>query len=281
MINEIRLLTKEEMFGTQKLDILKRTGVIAGVTDYAILNGAFVSRKNHVDNDSTLKGRTSWGYLMSLNGNGHVSIVDDNSSLYWATAGRRDGAIRPVLSISDLSCFIPYIKISDKGIPMLEFGEQPQYAVGATFNRQLEEQYRAGTLIKTGKTYTNDSKKGNLEKFEPHEDEEYEYEGKKYVRVTSNSNPKENYRLSNGVRAVPGMNIWLEVAPIKWYVDKEHQLLISQTYLRSGVRFCDDRKYNGVFKNTDMYMFLNNYLLKDMIPSVIEHQSIENSPKLR
>ncbi len=47
-------------------------------------------------------------------------------------------------------------------------------------------------------------------------------------------------------------------------------MLVSKTLLASGIRFCNDGQYGrDDFKTTEMYMFLNKYFAKDMIPSVI------------
>ena len=100
-------------------------------------------------------------------------------------------------------------------------------------------------------------------KFRPVEHEEYEYNGKKYVRVKSNCYER-GYKLSNGVNVMPNDIVWLEVSPIKWYVDESSRMLISKTLLASGIRFCNNGQYRGNFKATEMYMFLNNYFKKEL-----------------
>ena len=45
--------------------------------------------------------------------------------------------------------------------------------------------------------------------------------------------------------------------------------------MASGIRFCNNGKYKGDFKNTEMYMFLNTYFAKDIIPSVVKEMTEE------
>lgn len=162
------------------------------------------------------------------------------------------------------------------GFLEVEYGEYPQYVVDTSLGRTLDSEFSAGRLRKTGKTYTTDSRRwnANSEKFSPVEHEEYEYNGKRYVRVKSNDT-NENFKLTNGVTTHPGDYFWLEVSPIVWYVDEKSKMLVSKTLLASGIRFCNDGQYRDDFKTTEMYMFLNKYFAKDMIPSVIHEMTPE------
>ena len=104
------------------------------------------------------------------------------------------------------------------------------------------------------------------EKFEPIKNEEFEYNGKRYVRLYLRAMNKQII-LTNGTPANLSDYYWLEVSPIRWYYDIKSNILISKTILASGVRFCDNHLYFDNFKETDMYLFLNKYFIKDIIPS--------------
>ena len=153
----------------------------------------------------------------------------------------------------------------------VEYGEYPQYAPGFDIQRTLADEFSKGTLRKTGKTYTTDSRRyDNFSRiFNPTTHEEFEYTGRKYVRVKANNinYQSEVDELTNGATVHPGEYYWVEVSPITWLVDEEAKLLISKTSLASGVRFCNEGQYDGDFENTEMYMFLNEYFAKDMMPS--------------
>ena len=129
---------------------------------------------------------------------------------------------------------------------------------------------RTGKIYTTG-LYTWDK---NSKTYIPVEYEEFEYKGKKYVRVKSDSYRRET-KLSNGVDVNEGDIVWLEVSPITWYVDEKSKMLVSKTLLASGIKFSNDYEYRGNFKTTNMYKYLNKKFAKDIIPSVIPEMTPE------
>ena len=278
--SDFTLLSTAQTFGSQKIDIIKQMGFKCAISDFAILLGAYVSSKSHVDGDSSLKGRTGWWYLSSSAGDGNVRVVGPSGDAILSPvlgpepAGKRSGGIRPALPYSNISDISPYGVRGRSGFLEVEYGEYPQYVVDTSLGRTLDSEFSAGRLRKTGKTYTTDSRHWNArsEKFNPVEHEEFEYNGKRYVRVKSNDTG-EKFILTNGTTAYPGYYYWLEVSPITWIVDENSRMLVSKTLLASGIRFCNDGKYEGDFKSTEMYMFLNEYFAKDIVPGVV-HEMI-------
>ena len=73
-MNDFTFLTEEQIFGADQLEILKKRGTKAAVTDFSILLGAFFSDDYHVDNDSSLEGRTGYYWTKSGNDEGNVLI---------------------------------------------------------------------------------------------------------------------------------------------------------------------------------------------------------------
>ncbi|MBR2588158.1 MAG: hypothetical protein IKD77_03000, partial [Bacilli bacterium] len=287
MKREITLLSEEQVFGSQKLDVIKTVGTKCAVTDFAILLGASVSDIFYVDDDESSKGRTTWWYSSSSNGDGNVRCVSTYGSPGWDEAGSRNCGIRPVLPYADIPGVLKKAKRNNRGILEVEYGEYPQYAPGFDIQRTLADEFSKGTLRKTGKTYTRNSRRYDdlYESFSPVEHEEFEYNGKKYVRVIENCYSVDD-KLSNGFDAKSGCVSWVGVSPIVWYVDERSKLLISKNLLASGVRFCNNRQYDGDFENTEMYMFLNEYFDKNMMPSTtyeiieddIEKKNRETNP---
>ena len=274
--NEFTLLSDEQTFGSQQIDVIKKMGRKCAISDFAILLGAYVSSDYHVDGDNSMRGRIGWWYLSSSDGDGYVPVVDRDGNRTWVFAGKRSGAVRPALPFSNISDIsLNGVKVRH-GFLEVEYGEYPQYAVDTNLGRILDDSFQAGVLRRTGKTYTTDSRRwdANSERFSPVQHEEFEYNGKRYVRVKSNDTD-ENFKLSNGVTVHPGMYVWLEVSPIKWIVDDRAKMLVSKTLLASGIRFCNDRQYNGDFKNTEMYQYLNTYFARDMVPSVVKEMTPE------
>ena len=274
--SDFTLLSDDQTFGSQKIDIIRQMGGKCAISDFAILLGAYVSSDYHVDSDSSLKGRTGWWYLSSFDGDGDVRIVNEIGSRTSNYAGKRSGAVRPALPYSDISDISPNGVRGRSGFLEVEYGEYPQYVVDTSLRRALDSEFSVGRLSKTGKTYTTDSRHWNARsaKFNPIEHEEFEYNGKKYVRVKSN-NSGENLKLTNGATAHPGDYFWLEVSPITWLVDENSRMLVSKTLLASGIRFCNDGQYRDDFKATEMYMFLNKYFAKDIVPSVVHEMTPE------
>ena len=274
--NEFTLLSDEQTFGSQQIDVIKKMGGKCAISDFAILLGAYVSSDYHVDGDNSMRGRTGWWYLSSSFGDGDVRAVNGDGDREWTDAGKRSGAVRPALPFSNISDISLNGVKGRHGFLEVEYGEYPQYAVDTNLGRILDDSFQAGVLRRTGKTYTTDSRRwnANSERFSPVQHEEFEYNGKRYVRVKSNDTD-ENFKLSNGVTVHPGMYVWLEVSPIKWIVDDRAKMLVSKTLLASGIRFCNDRQYNGDFKNTEMYQYLNTYFARDMVPSVVKEMTPE------
>ena len=274
--NEFKLLTDEQTFGSQQIDVIKKMGGKCAVSDFAILLGAYVSDDYHVDEDNSMRGRTGWWYLSNSDGNWDVRDVNVDGERSWTYAGKRSGSVRPALQFSNISDISLNGVKGRHGFLEVEYGEYPQYAVDTNLGGILDDSFQAGVLRRTGKKYTTDSRRWNAfsEKFSHIQYEEFEYNGKRYVRVKSNDTD-ENFKLSNGVTVHPGMYVWVEVSPIKWIVDEKAKLLVSKTLLASGIRFCNDCQYNGDFKKTEMYMFLNTYFAKNIIPSVVKEMTEE------
>ena len=86
-----------------------------------------------------------------------------------------------------------------------------------------------------------------------------EYQGKKYVRVIANTSyDGKAINLSNGQSYRDKDPVWIEVSPVKWLVDEEHDIAITENIIFSGVQFD---------KETEMYRYLNTYFINDLMPS--------------
>ena len=202
-----------------------------------------------------------------------ITITEDGSSFYVPDITiRLNNAIRPVIPYDTLK--LETTKNKD-GFLEVTYGEYPQYAVSIGLSKELEAAFLNGEMQKTGKTYTTDSRPCfSKKKFKPLKHKEYIYQGKKYIRIKPFPN-HPNIKLSNGERYYRQDFVWIEVSPITWYVDEENKLLISKDALLGGIRFNDKEQYGDRFENTEMYMFLNTYFAKDIIPSKLEEEKKE------
>ena len=270
-MSKFTFLTQEQCFESDKLDILEKRGTKAAITDFSILLGGWVS-SYHVDNDSSLEGRTGYYWTKTDDGDNDARVVGDRGRSYYGHVGLRNGGARPALPFSSISS-IPTNGESGKrardGILEVEYGYYPQKAVSRDMQERLERAYRSGSISKTRNTYTTDSRKYDAydEKFLAKQHEEYEYNGKRYVRIEVNSG-KSQYTLSNGENYRDGDNVWIEVSPVKWLVDERAKVMLTDKLIFSGVQFNHTRDYHTRdFDQTDIKTFMDRYLSRDLVQS--------------
>ena len=272
-MSNFTFLTQEQCFGSDKLDILKKRGTKAAITDFSILLGAYVS-DYHIDNDSSLEGRTGYYWTKSDDGDNDARVVNDSGYRSYNSVDKRSGGARPALPFSSISS-IPTNGESGKrardGILEVEYGYYPQKAVSRDMQERLERAYRSGSISKTRNSYTTDSVAyGEYDtSFQPQTHQEYEYNGKRYVRVEANSYyDGGDFTLSNGEQYRDGDNVWVEVSPVKWLVDERAKVMITDKLIFSGVQFNHTRNYHTRdFDRTDIKTFMDKYLSRDLVQS--------------
>ena len=269
-MSNFTFLTEEQCFGNDKLDILEKRGTQAAITDFSILLGGWVS-DYHVDNDSSLEGRTGWYWTKSDDGDNDARVVIALGDRNYYHVDSRNGGARPALPFSSISS-IPTNGESGKrardGVLEVEYGYYPQKAVSKDMQERLERAYRSGSISRTRNSYTTDSRKYDDydEKFLAKQHEEYEYNGKRYVRVEANSDfGGDRFTLSNGEQYRDGDNVWVEVLPVKWLVDEREKVMLTDKLIFSGVQFNHTRDYHTKdFDKTDIKTFMDRYLSRDL-----------------
>ena len=269
-MSDFTFLTEEQCFGNDKLDILKKRGTKAAITDFSILLGAYVS-DYHIDNDSSLEGRTGWYWTKSDDGDNAALVVRVNGTRNYYYVNERPVGARPALPFSSISS-IPTNGESGKrardGILEVEYGYYPQKAVAKDMQERLERAYKNRTISRTKNSYTTDSVAyDNYDtSFQPQAHQEYEYNGKRYVRVNANSYYNGNYfTLSNGEKYKDGDSVWLEVSPVKWIVDEKSHMMITEKLIFAGVQFNKESNYHTEdFDKTDIKTFMDRYLSRDL-----------------
>lgn len=272
---ELTLLSKGQIWGNNKerqLDVISKYGTKAAITDLCILTGSYLC-ENTIDEDSSLKGRTSWFWTRSDDVNNDVRVVDNYGDRDYSYGCARYAVVRPALQSSVIFSQISPNRVSGyNGTEEVEFGKYPQYAADSRMQSILESEYNKGMMNKTGRSYTFDSVKDYDYNtgFKPVTYEEYEYQGKEYIRIKANFGfVGYKFMLSNGACYRNGDYVWVEVAPVKWLIDDENNQLISKKGLVSGIRFLDRKiNYYGNFNKTEMYEYLNKYMIKDLFQNV-------------
>ena len=144
----------------------------------------------------------------------------------------------------------------------------------------LERKYNNGTILRTKNDYTTDSIAIVYETtpFQARGHIEYEYKGKKYVRIEANPFygddmlgifHKEKYSLSNGESYKNGDIVWVEVQPVKWLVDEKSHIMITEKIIFAGVQFNKDNNYyTEDFDKTNIKAFMDRYLSKEITQSI-------------
>ena len=272
-MSNFTFLTQEQCFESDKLDILKKRGTKAAITDFSVLLGGWISSE-HVENDSSLEGRTGYYWTKSDDGDNDARVVDGTGSIDYRRVYNRSGGARPALPFSSISS-IPTNGESGKrardGILEVEYGYYPQKAVSKDMQERLERAYRSGSISRTRNSYTTDSRKYDAynKKFLAKQHKEYEYNGKRYVRVEANSYyDGGDFTLSNGEQYRNGDDVWVEVLPVKWLVDEKSRMMITEKLIFAGVQFNKERNYHTRdFDRTDIKTFMDRYLSRDLIQS--------------
>ena len=290
-MSNLTFLTQEQCFESEKLDILQKRGTNAAITDFAILLGGWVDKyKNywHIDDDVSLGGRTGYYWTKSDDGDNDTFVVKASGYGQYFDAKIRDVGARPALPFSSIDS-IPTNGVSGApkrardGVLEVEYGYYPQKAVSRDMQERLERAFERRSLSRTGKKYTTDSRKleDDYLTFSPKQYDEFQLDGKKYVRVEANSCfGVFGFKLSNGESYKDGDPVWIKVAPVKWLVDEKAKIMLTDKLIFAGVQFNHTKDYyTEDFDKTDIKTFMDKYLSKELEQSrgiiELEEQSEE------
>lgn len=283
-MNKLTILPIEQLCGKSQLSILKKRGTEAKLTDFSILLGAFVCDVfldtntydvTYTDSvNENLEDRTCWYWSSTIDKNNNVCTISFVGNSNNHLGDEREGGIRPALFYSSLSDIIANgtSKRCSDDILEIEFGYYPRQAASKKLQEQLEEGFQNQEIKTTGNTYTIDSRRG-LEfnkNFSPKVLDEYEYNGKKYVRVMANSCfYGRKFRLSNEETYQNGDYVWVEVQPVKWLVDEKEQVILTEEIISSGIQYNHNKKRMNDFDLTDLKLYLDLYLFRDLFQTII------------
>lgn len=274
---DLTLLSEGQIWGNSnesQLEVIRKYGTKAAITDLCILTGSYLCEDTYynIDEDKSLTGRTSWFWTRSDDGDNKVRAVNKYGNSRIKYRYKRNGAVRPALQSSVIFSQISPNRVRGYNeTEEVEYGEYPQNAADSRMQNILEPEYNRG-MNKTGRSYTFDSVKHDDYDtgFKPVTYEEYEYQGKKYIRIKANFVfGGKIVKLSNGVEYRDGDYVWVEVSPVKWLIDDRTGILISKKGLVSGIRFLDkSTNYKGDFDRTEMKEYLNRYMFRDLTQTV-------------
>ena len=221
----LRLLKRREIDGKHKLSIFEKCITPwAKMTDYAASKGG---RREEGDLNCFLPNDAYWldnkykdalGYHCSLAVENYLHTGD--VGIRHSPASNKCIGIRPVFPFNDIKDLNLPVKentgISEEYLTLV-YGYYPQSYCSDSEEKELDTLYKKKKLKKTGNSYNGD--------------EEYIYNGKRYVRAIAMNN-----ELADG-------SVWMKVEPIKWIYDKKKKILISDKIIYGGIPFDKIKDY--------------------------------------
>lgn len=89
-----------------------------------------------------------------------------------------------------------------------------------------------------------------------------------------------SFGISNGQDMyMDGEFVWVEVSPVEWLVDVQSEQLVAKKGLLSGIKF-NSWAYKRNFVVTDMYHYMNKYLLHDLFQGLVLKENIDLTPRV-
>ena len=177
-------------------------------------------------------------------------------------------SVRPYITYTGSLYNIPTndksIKRTDDGLLEVEYGYYPQDLASKEMQENLETAYKNRNLLKTTNTYSVFDKILNG-KIIASEVDEYEYMGKRYVRVDGKYARYDEFELSNGETYNRKDSVWFEVQPVKWLVNEKTNSMITEKLIFSGVPFHDSQRVDPIdITYTVMQIFIDDFFTKDL-----------------
>lgn len=302
-MSDMTFLDYEQVFGENRLDILKKYGTSSSITDFAIFMGGSEFSRGH-------QTSTCWWTKTPYKNNSvHIASWANNGTGLSPITKSNIGA-RPVLPYSQISHLVSKRMRNSQGILEVNYGEYPQTIIYYDSSAYYREGLHRGHIVKTGKEYTTNcfycrpgykslTKKTYTEyrndigkfigfSFINSDDDEFN-KLIKFVFINSHDIsrlPDGKYVLVDSPNWAPRVPIiWVKVEPITWLVDEKTGLAISKKVLFSGIPFQRFGDYESItdFDKTDIKLFMDDYFSKEIMPSksMAQHEkTIEDRPKV-
>ena len=158
--------------------------------------------------------------------------------------------IRPAVTYSEIKELGKDIGEDENGILCLEYGEYPQSKVDVEKSFELTQALEKGILKETEKTYSILNKKPRMYSGLPLCFGGYIVDEKKPVIEL------KEYKYKDGKKYVLKDNVWYNVEPIVWQVDKQNDIALTKNIINNGL----------LYSACSIKEFIEQYLSKDIIP---------------
>jgi len=281
-------LRKKQLTGLGKLSIFKKKGIQAVATDFTIARGNKVYPYIPDDDSNDLQNLgkrfgTYWSRTLSFDFPS-IYVVTGQGYIDTYLQSNLCTGCRLVLRFSTIEKFCSNKHIDADGVLTVEFGEYPQTAGSKCVQDMLFLRRYQKNLQETGKSFSiahsyNNIDLKNMKKGSSFT--EYYLDGKKYIllNVSGYSNPLDSkgettsVYLSNGMKYKNGAAVWIEVQPIRWWVDEKKDLAVSEKILLNEQFDFSSKKV--FLEDSSICSFINNSFAKDIIPSKIDSENGE------
>ena len=183
-------------------------------------------------------------------GSARELVVSSSGELYYWSNVSDSYGVRPVLKSDNLEDLIRNLKITyENGVETVEYGQYLDWDEPITIKHNL---------FKTNKTYFNPEY--NYKNFRMRKYEEYSYNEQKVVKTNIGYFP---------------------VKSVKFYVDRENNMLISKDVLFDAPINVDNSNYDGHFETSQLYKFLNNEFIEILCPSLYRENKVQDETLLQ
>lgn len=248
-------LTKSQLYGKKKMEVFKKSGAKAAITDFAILTGGYVSSNYYVPGKNELEDRTGYYWTQTKEDEMNVNIVNEDGDYHLADLNFFPCGCRVALNLEDEWENFFETNSLNLNIKEVEYGYYPQKAVTKEFQQELDSAFANDKIIPLKNTYTSSFGQYSA----------YEYKNKKITRVqVVPVFGHDEVLLSNGEIYQNNDYVWIEILPIKWHVFEKEKILLSEKIICAGLEFSKE-EYRGNFDDTSIYTFINNILFKEAL----------------
>ncbi|MBD5388704.1 hypothetical protein HDR63_00415 [bacterium] len=246
---EATLLTVDQIEGDNALDMIKVRGIGTICTDLAMLQGATL--------DKFIKIPICHTFTASYRYNPRGRVLCSVHDGVFNTVNPRDcgPVVRPALPPETTACLLNLDSLRtqypDRKYIFFEYGTFPQ--------RVMRDDEKAQFIQFTpidGRCFTFAK-----QQFSPDRHQVYQSNGRKFISVVAQKNDS---LVSNGHWTKKGDGYWVEILPIVWMLDLKTGWALSEAGLFSGIAFDDAKTYNGQFKKTFLYNFMQKYFVPEM-----------------
>ena len=161
--------------------------------------------------------------------------------------------VRPVIKSDNLDEILKGCKIDkENGVEIVYYGEYPSLC---------EESYciNPDNLLSTSRLYYFIKKLSRSNVWRIFYSKEFNYDGKKIIVYN---------------------NEYYLVKPVKFYIDRENNMLISTDVLFNSPLNLSTVVYRGIFEHTELYRFLNNEFIKFLKQSIVNTSEVDENSML-